>query len=70
MGPIQFTAQLYSVRTTKDGGGRLTFEFGADAISAIQEIMTLNSRGEVNFAIACVEYGEKLVTNDLPDLST
>lgn len=51
---IRLTAQLERVVTTKDGGGKITFEFGADSLEAIKQIMTAHGTGEVNFAIALV----------------
>lgn len=51
---IQMTAQLYDVRTRKDGGGRIQLDFGADSIEAVMAIQRLNSIGDTSFAIALV----------------
>jgi len=53
---IQFTAQLYDIKTRRDGGGRVQLEFGADAMHAIVKLMALNASGDTNLAIALVPY--------------
>lgn len=57
--PIKLIAQLYSVRTTKDGGSKVTFEVGYDSINAILELQKLNATGEINLAIAIIPYDDK-----------
>lgn len=55
---IDFVCQLYSVKTTRDGGSRITLDCGAESLRAIQRIQTLNSKGDISLAIACVPYLE------------
>lgn len=57
MQPIQITAQLYEVKTKRDGGGRLVLDFGVDSLQDILELQRLNAQGDVNLAIAIVPYG-------------
>jgi hypothetical protein len=49
-----FTAQLYDIRTKRDGGGRMALDFGADSLEAVQFIQKLAAKGEVNFQVAMV----------------
>lgn len=44
--------QFDSCRLLKDGGGKITFEFGAESLEAIQMIQTWHNQRPVNFAIA------------------
>lgn len=55
----KFTAQLNQVRTTKDGGGRIVFDFGLDALTEIQKIQSWNGTGGMSFALAVVPYKDK-----------
>lgn len=48
------TAQLYSVTTKKDGGGRIQFEFGMESLNAIHRIQKWNAQGGMNFTVVCV----------------
>lgn len=52
--PIQFYAQLFDIKTRRDGGGRVQLEFGADAMHAIVKLMALNASGDTNLALAIV----------------
>lgn len=54
---ITFTAQLYDIKTRRDGGGRVQLEFGADAMHAIVKLMALNASGDTNLGIAIVPIG-------------
>lgn len=55
--PIKITGQVKSFAITKDGGGKLTIEFGADSLGEVKELMGL---GDVNLAMAIVPYVEKM----------
>lgn len=44
--------QFDSCRITKDGGGKITFEFGSESLAAIQQVQTWFSNKPSNFAIA------------------
>lgn len=44
--------QFFSCTLSKDGGGKITFEFGADSLAAIQQIQTWHNEQPSNFAIA------------------
>ena len=44
--------QFDSMRFTKDGGGKITFEFGSERIKEIQKIQDWTSHGEMNLAVA------------------
>lgn len=48
----QLIAQFDSCRLLKDGGGKITFEFSADSLAAIQQVQTWHNQRPVNFAIA------------------
>ena len=52
--PITFTAQLFDIKTRRDGGGRVQLEFGAESMQAIAELMALNATGETNLGVAIV----------------
>ncbi len=49
-----FKGALYDVRTKRDGGGRISIDFGADSLEAVQFIQKLASMGECNFEVAMV----------------
>ena len=44
--------QFDSCRITKDGGGKITFEFGAESLDAIQQVQSWYVENPTNFAIA------------------
>ncbi len=48
----QLIAQFDSCRLLKDGGGKITFEFGSESLEAIQAIQTWHNQSPRNFAIA------------------
>jgi hypothetical protein len=52
--PVKLIVQLDTIRTTKDGGGKITFEFGADALEEIHKLQILNGSGDTNLALAIV----------------
>jgi hypothetical protein len=52
--PIKFVAQLNQIKSLKDGGGRITFDFSLDGLSEVQRLQRLNGMGEMNFMIVCV----------------
>lgn len=56
---VQFVAQIYDVRTKRDGGGRLQLDFGVDALPAILELQRLNAAGDINLALAIVPHGKE-----------
>jgi hypothetical protein len=58
MRPLQIIAQLYEVKTKRDGGGRLVLDFGVDSLPDILELQKMNASGDVNLAIAIVPYGQ------------
>jgi hypothetical protein len=45
-------AQFDNCRILKDGGGKITFEFGAESLEAIQMIQTWHNERPCNFALA------------------
>jgi hypothetical protein len=49
-----FVGQLYDVRTKRDGGGRISIDFGADGLSDIQWVQRVNAAKGCNFQIALV----------------
>lgn len=50
-----FVAQLYDIRTKRDGGGRIALDFGADGLEAVQFIQKLATYGgDCNFSVAIV----------------
>ena len=44
--------QFDSCRMLKDGGGKITFEFGSESLENIQKVQTWHNQAPVNFAIA------------------
>lgn len=44
--------QFDSCRMLKDGGGKISFEFGSESLEAIQMIQTWHNQGPANFAVA------------------
>lgn len=54
----KFIAQIYSVTSRKDGGGKIILEFGADALEQVQKIQRWNSLQGMNIAIAAVPYNQ------------
>lgn len=48
------TAQLFSAVSRRDGGGRITFEFGMESLNAIHKIQKWNAIGGVNFTVVVV----------------
>jgi hypothetical protein len=49
-----FTGQVYDIRTKKDGGGRISIDFGSDGLEAVQFIQMIASKKGGNFEIAVV----------------
>jgi hypothetical protein len=48
----QLIVQFFSCNLSKDGGGKITFEFGSDSLEAIQTIQTWHNQRPMNFALA------------------
>lgn len=48
----QLVVQFFSCNLSKDGGGKITFEFGSDSLEAIQRIQTWHNLRPQNFALA------------------
>lgn len=62
--PIKLTVQLFRIISNRDGGGRILLDFGSDSLEAIQQLQTLNAKGDINLAAVFVPFEE---TNfDLP----
>lgn len=58
MEPIKLIVQLDSIRSTRDGGGKLTLEFGADSLQEIHRLQLLNGSGDTSLAVVIVPYTE------------
>lgn len=54
--PIKLVAVLERVSTSRDGGTKITLVCGADSLSAIQELQTLNAEADVCLALAIVPF--------------
>jgi DNA repair ATPase RecN len=54
MDPVKLTLQLNNVKTAKDGGGKITFEFSLDSLNEVHRLQKINGRGEMNFMVVCV----------------
>lgn len=54
--PIKLIATIDVVRTTSDGGAKITLECGADSMEAVQKIFKFKTQGDVLLAIAVVPY--------------
>lgn len=61
--PIKLICQLDSVRTTKDGGSKITFECGAESMKGVTELIETNGEGGVNFAVAVLLLEDSSKTN-------
>lgn len=48
----------------RDGGGKLTVEFGKESIEAINELSKLNSQGDINLAAVFVPFDEDEISLD------
>lgn len=49
-----FTATVYRVETKRDGSGRITFDFGADAIEDIHWIEKFHMKKGCSFEVAAI----------------
>lgn len=58
--PVKIIAQLHSVRTTSDGGGKITLEFGYDSLEGVLELQRLNSQGQTSLALAIVPFDNQI----------
>jgi len=58
----QVVGQLYQVKTNKDGGGRIQFDFGYESLKEIQKIQELNGKGEQNFILVIAPYRPEEIT--------
>lgn len=56
---VSFIAQIYKVESKKDGGGRLTLEFGSDSIEAIQFVQKFAVKTDCSFQIGAVPLIDK-----------
>lgn len=52
---IRLTVALNTIRTNKDGGGKITFEFGSDSIESIKKLISANGDGETVFIMGLVK---------------
>lgn len=48
----KFVAQFDRLTFSKEGGGKITFEFSQDALKDLQKLQDWNMGGNLNFAIA------------------
>ena len=53
---VSFVAQVYDCRTKKDGSGRLTLDFGADAIDEIQRAQAIALKTGCAFQVALIPF--------------
>lgn len=51
-----FVAQVYDVRTKKDGGGRIQLDFGADGLEEIQWAQRIASLRGCSFMVSLVPF--------------
>jgi hypothetical protein len=56
--PVKLVLQLNNVKTHKDGGGRITFDFGLESLNEIHRLQKINGRGEQNFMVVVVPHNE------------
>ena len=57
MKTITLTVQLLDIKTRRDGGGRVQFEYGAESMQAIADLMGLNASGDTVLGMALVPIG-------------
>jgi hypothetical protein len=63
MEPVKLTLQLNNVKTAKDGGGRITFDFGLDSLNEIHRLQKINGAGELNFMVVLVPVSQSQEKN-------
>ncbi len=61
---FQFIGQVWKVETKKDGSGRVTFDFSADAIDAVQKIQALAVVKDCCFSIGVVALNKPVIDFD------
>lgn len=49
-----FVGEIYDIRTKRDGGGRISIDFGADGLEEIQYAQKLAAQGGCVFQVALV----------------
>jgi hypothetical protein len=54
MKPIQLVAQLYDIKTKRDGGSRLTLDTGLESLEGIQNLLGFMAHGEMNLHVVIV----------------
>ncbi len=64
MKPVIFNAQLYDTRI-KRNGGRIQFDFGIDAVEAVNEIARIATLKDMNFQVAIVYVPNKALNPGL-----
>jgi hypothetical protein len=52
----EFYAEIYKIETRRDGSGRITLDFNADALIPLQMLHRLQIQGEINLACAMVPW--------------
>lgn len=53
---VEFYAEIYKIETRRDGSGRLTIDFNADALIPLQMLHRMQIQGDVNFACVMVPW--------------
>lgn len=66
--PIQIVCQIDRITMLRDGGGKLTVEFGKESIEAINELSRLNAQGDLNLAAAFVPFTEQITDFEMPEI--
>lgn len=58
-----FIGQIYDIRTKKDGGGRISIDFGLDGLEEIQWAQKIGAATNCSFQIALVPLRQTMITS-------
>ncbi len=64
MTKCKIVVQLNSIKTLKDGGGKIVFEFGNESLEEIQKLQTLAGDGDINFVAVLVPFKNEVQADD------
>lgn len=56
-----FVGQIYDIRTKKDGGGRISIDFGLDGLEEIQWAQKIGAATNCSFEIALVPLRQSVI---------
>lgn len=62
---INLIAQIDTIRTTKDGGYKITLECGQESLKAITDLMNIQAKGDQSIQVSIIPYNANEVHSDL-----